>query len=221
MLPQLDVKFFCSQLFWLFIAFGMLYFYLGKFALPRLYVIFKLRKKDLSEAKHNNEELLAKAQGLEVKYQSELNAMKIETSEVLRKTEINLRKNFNLVKKESENDFKLFMRDIEDQLTEVIHTSELDKLGKIDENKDAHAMSDSLASTKNLKTMDDTKVARSPGANGKDSADLSIEDRIAASFLNRVNREYSSEDNGKDGALGGSNLFLGTILFKKIFKSRL
>ena len=227
MLPQLDVKFFCSQLFWLLVAFGLLYLYLCKFALPRLYDIFTIREKNLLEVKKNNERLLAKAQELEMKYQMKLNAIKIETSDILRKTEISLRKKFNLVKKENDYDFKNFMMEIEGQLIKSSETSEFDKLNKIDENEEICKANNTFDLKVNKlvkgkygrKEVKGIEAGNSESKNGE-AVNIPIEDKIAVNFLNRLNRNVSTKEKAGDN-FAGSDLFLGTILFKKIFNSRL
>jgi F-type H+-transporting ATPase subunit b len=85
-MPQLDATWFASQIFWLIIAFAILYYLLSRKALPRLSEILEARQDriaaDLDEAerlRRDAEEALARYQQVVAKAQGEAHAMLAET----------------------------------------------------------------------------------------------------------------------------------------------
>ncbi len=54
-MPQLDPTFFVSQIFWLTLAFGLLYFAFDKILVPKMNLIFEIRRSSLEQNIKNAE----------------------------------------------------------------------------------------------------------------------------------------------------------------------
>ena len=71
-MPQSDISTYLSQLFWLTISFGLLYFLLSKFCLPNLSKIFVERDAKVSEALAKAEHAKNEANRLRTEYEANL-----------------------------------------------------------------------------------------------------------------------------------------------------
>jgi F-type H+-transporting ATPase subunit b len=69
-MPQLDPSFFISELFWLFISFGLLYLFISKFVTPRMFMILDERESRISGTLRKSEKIRNEA----VKFETEYNA---------------------------------------------------------------------------------------------------------------------------------------------------
>ena len=90
-IPQLDTKFFVSQIFWLTISFSILFFYLRRWGLPRVYKLLKLRNNIIDSMKKEvlsyEQKILAQKQFL----QNEISIIEIASQSVVNKREEELR----------------------------------------------------------------------------------------------------------------------------------
>lgn len=101
-MPQFDVSFFSSQLFWLVIVFGFLYFIVSKFIAPKAEIILKSRnsyfESNILEAQNYSDQVAALESDRQLKI-IELNADIKEMKESSMKA---LDSDFNLKKQELE-----------------------------------------------------------------------------------------------------------------------
>lgn len=71
-MPQFDVAFYCSQIFWLVFAFSFLYLLVDKFIVPLTEKILKNRKSYIDTNIASAESLAAKADSLHKQYASKM-----------------------------------------------------------------------------------------------------------------------------------------------------
>lgn len=83
-MPQLDISTFLPQLFWLIISFGLLYYILSKFCLPKLDKIFCERDDKISHALSKAERNKKEASKLKAEYEEMVSqAIKTKDSMIL------------------------------------------------------------------------------------------------------------------------------------------
>ena len=117
-MPQLDPKFWISQIFWLTISFGFLFIFLSKFVLPRISENLENRKSQILEnieiAEKHREESEAKVKEYEkIIEDSRLKAKGIiNDAKIKIKSEINLKK--DSLEKEINSEIVLAEEEIED-----------------------------------------------------------------------------------------------------------
>ena len=117
-MPQLDPKFWISQIFWLTISFGFLFIFLSKFVLPRISENLENRKSQILEnlemAEKHREESEAKIKEYEkIIEDSRLKAKGIiNDAKIKIKSEINLKK--DSLEKEINSEIVLAEEEIED-----------------------------------------------------------------------------------------------------------
>lgn len=88
-LPQLDVSTFSSQIFWLIIAFLLLYALMSKLALPRVSEILELRESDINNNLTRAETLQKEMEEIKASYEDALAEAHAEAQDVMNKIAAN------------------------------------------------------------------------------------------------------------------------------------
>lgn len=81
-MPQFDVSSFSSQLFWLVIVFGFLYFLISKFIAPKAETILMQRNSFLEENINHAEEYSKKAKSIENLRENKLDEVNLHVEEL-------------------------------------------------------------------------------------------------------------------------------------------
>ena len=89
-MPQLNPEFFISQLFWLVITFSFLFVFLWRISLPRIENVLEKRANKINENIKIAKQDQAEAEEIQTKIDSQLREAKLETSELIKKANINL-----------------------------------------------------------------------------------------------------------------------------------
>jgi F-type H+-transporting ATPase subunit b len=82
-MPQLDTSSFISQIFWLVISFGILYFMIAKFVHPPTKKILDLRKTNIAHDLHTAEKLNKEAESIKEQCELLLDQAKKEAKSIL------------------------------------------------------------------------------------------------------------------------------------------
>ncbi len=85
-MPQLDFTIFSTQIFWLIIAFLMVYAFVAKFFLPRMGEVVEGRRNKIQEDIQTAEQAIEEYKGLIAKKDKELEAAKHKAFEIVAKT---------------------------------------------------------------------------------------------------------------------------------------
>jgi len=75
-MPQFDITVFSSQIFWLAICFGILYFVSAKLTLPKLVKVFERRWAMIQGTREDAEKISTKAEALTEAYNADLESAK-------------------------------------------------------------------------------------------------------------------------------------------------
>lgn len=84
-LPQLDATTFSSQIFWLVVAFLVLYVLMSKLALPRVSEILELRESDISNNLTRAETLQVEMEDIKASYEEALATAHADAQDVMKK----------------------------------------------------------------------------------------------------------------------------------------
>lgn len=82
-MPQFDLKFLSSLLFWSVLSFGVLLFLLRRFALPGILEMLEAREKKIKDSLDHAERLKQEAQQLLEQYEANLKSVHAEGREIL------------------------------------------------------------------------------------------------------------------------------------------
>jgi F-type H+-transporting ATPase subunit b len=82
-LPQLDQRWFASQLFWLAVTFGVLYLSVSRFIVPRLQDILESRQSRITHDVDRAEELNTEARKIRYDYEKQISAARSKAQELL------------------------------------------------------------------------------------------------------------------------------------------
>ena len=126
-MPQLNPEFFVSQLFWLAVFFSILFIFLWRVSLPRIAVALEKRQNKIDEDISSAKELQEQAQEIENNINIEINKVKAETDEQIKKTAISLQdevsKKLNSLDKELEEKIskseKEILKNRDNQMNEI------------------------------------------------------------------------------------------------------
>ena len=72
-MPQLDLSFFPSQLFWLFVGFMLLFIFVNSYVSPRMFKVFEERDSRIAGTFRRAEKLRNEAKKFESEYNAKLN----------------------------------------------------------------------------------------------------------------------------------------------------
>ena len=89
-MPQFDPTYFASQLFWLAVTFGLLYWLLNKIAIPHLSQVIGERQERITEDLEQAEKLRAEAEEAMQAYEEALAGARKEASELLAKAKADI-----------------------------------------------------------------------------------------------------------------------------------
>ena len=112
-MPQLDPEFWISQIFWLIITFGILYFTLSKFILPKISLNLELRKSQIQE---NIESAEKQRESSEVKLK--------EYDEIIHKSKMEAKKIFKDAREKVVKDINSKKEILDKQIHEEISNAE-------------------------------------------------------------------------------------------------
>lgn len=90
-MPQLELSTFASQLFWLTITFGLLYFTLARYSLPRVREVLQSRQDRIRGDLDKAEELKQQAETIETEYKEALKKARSEAADRVAKTKESLK----------------------------------------------------------------------------------------------------------------------------------
>lgn len=82
-MPQLDSYWIASQLFWLFIAFGFLYFVMVRSALPRLGEVLQDRRERIADDIESAERANKESEAIDVENQQQMRNAKLRAMEIV------------------------------------------------------------------------------------------------------------------------------------------
>ena len=85
-MPQLNPEFFVSQLFWLAVFFTFLFVFLWRVSLPRIATVLEKRQNKIDKNLSSAKELKKQAMEIENKINDQINKVKLETDEKIKKT---------------------------------------------------------------------------------------------------------------------------------------
>ncbi|MDC0396004.1 F0F1 ATP synthase subunit B [Candidatus Pelagibacter sp.] len=118
-MPQLNPEFWISQIFWLTITFGILYFILSKFILPKISTNLELRKSQIVEnieaAEKQREESELKIE----EYEKIVQNSKDEAKNYFKKAREKLLKNISLKKDTLDKELNLEIKKAEAEIQEL------------------------------------------------------------------------------------------------------
>lgn len=83
-MPQFDFATFPSQIFWLLVSFGALYFLLARTALPKISAVLEARQRKMDDDLERATELELQAKEALVAYEAELDAAREQAQSALR-----------------------------------------------------------------------------------------------------------------------------------------
>ncbi len=92
-LPQFDPTWFPSQIFWLAIAFLVMYFWFSRKTLPEISGVLENRKEHIQSDLDAAEKLTREAEDVQKAYEDGLANARAEAAEILEETEASIRKN--------------------------------------------------------------------------------------------------------------------------------
>ena len=96
-LPQFDPSSFASQVFWLAIAFAILYIFFSKKTLPEISSVIESRKEHIQSDLTSAEELKAEAEGVQEAYETILEEARQKSSTSFAKAEAKIKEKTNEV----------------------------------------------------------------------------------------------------------------------------
>ena len=91
-LPQLDFTTYTPQIFWMFVIFGLLYFFVAKKTLPEISSTIEGRKNHIQSDLETAEKLSAEADSVHDAYKESLTASQGKASETLQKADEKIKK---------------------------------------------------------------------------------------------------------------------------------
>jgi F-type H+-transporting ATPase subunit b len=89
-MPQLDVTTFASQIFWLIVAFSVLYYLLTEKALPRVAEILEARQDRIAADLDEAQRLRAEAQQVLQRHEHEMDEARSHAQAILQRTQVAL-----------------------------------------------------------------------------------------------------------------------------------
>jgi F-type H+-transporting ATPase subunit b len=115
-MPQLNPEFWLSQVFWLIIFFGLLYFLIYKFFSPKLFSLIDKRADFLKSLMNETENNKNQIQKLDNEYNKIINEAKKNSKENLAKLNIEFNEKIFIKKKDFENYLKTETTKVENDI---------------------------------------------------------------------------------------------------------
>jgi F-type H+-transporting ATPase subunit b len=117
-MPQLNPEFWLSQVFWLIIFFGLLYFLIYKFFSPKLFSLIDKRADFLKSLMNETENNKNQIQKLDNEYNKIINEAKKNSKENLAKLNIEFNEKIFIKKKDFENYLKTETTKVENDIND-------------------------------------------------------------------------------------------------------
>lgn len=117
-MPQLNPEFWLSQVFWLIIFFGLLYFLIYKFFSPKLFSLIDKRADFLKSLMNETENNKNQIQRLDNEYNKIINEAKKNSKENLAKLNIEFNEKIFIKKKDFENYLKTETTKVENDIND-------------------------------------------------------------------------------------------------------
>jgi F-type H+-transporting ATPase subunit b len=118
-MPQLNPEFWISQIFWLTITFGILYFILSKFILPKISTNLELRKSQIGENIEAAEKQREESEMKITEYEKIIQNSKNEAKNYFRQAREKLLKNISLKKDTLDKELNLEIKKAEAEIQEL------------------------------------------------------------------------------------------------------
>jgi F-type H+-transporting ATPase subunit b len=118
-MPQLDVSVFFSQLFWLFITFGLVLLVLKKIYLPTFSRIFGERESRISGSIRNAEQAKLEAERIQEQYQQSLGHARKTASIILSEMAVELKRRAKKNQESLEKDLAKMLSESEQRIAAV------------------------------------------------------------------------------------------------------
>ena len=118
-MPQLNPEFWISQIFWLTITFGILYFILSKFILPKISTNLELRKSQIVENIEAAEKQREESELKIKEYEKIVQNSKDEAKNYFKKAREKLLKNISLKKDTLDKELNLEIKKAEAEIQEL------------------------------------------------------------------------------------------------------
>ncbi len=123
-LPQFDPTWFPSQLFWLAIAFGVMYLFFSRKTLPEISSVIDNRRNHIQSDLELADKLTKEAESVQEAYEGSLQSAREEASQVIVKTEESMKEkaaqSFESFRKKSESDIQATETRLEKAKTEAL-----------------------------------------------------------------------------------------------------
>lgn len=128
-MPQLDFSLFPAQIFWLFIAFSLIYFFVYFVFTPRISDIIARREKQIHDSTSEAEEAKHKAEELRRYYDAEIEKASSQANQLIENTYAELKKSKEEKKSQQEEKIKRLSLEAEKELESIKekYRSEIDK----------------------------------------------------------------------------------------------
>jgi F-type H+-transporting ATPase subunit b len=118
-MPQFEFSTYSSQIFWLVIVFGFLYFVMSKFVSPAAERIFASRKEVLESDMNEASDMASMAEDLKKQYDTELAYIKDITDNITKETKVSLDKSLALKLLDLEQELSARAKKYSEDITEA------------------------------------------------------------------------------------------------------
>ena len=129
-MPQLNPKFWVSQIFWLTLTFGILYIFLSKLILPKISANLELRKSQIQENIEAAEKQREDSESKLKEYNDIVSKSRVEAKNIFREVREKAIKNINSKKEVLENQIKEEIKKAEEEIDKLKKSAPL-KINKI------------------------------------------------------------------------------------------
>ena len=129
-MPQLNPEFWISQIFWLTITFGVLYFVLSKFILPKISANLEIRKSQILENVEAAEKQRKESEDKIKEYEKIIINSKIEAKNYFNQAREKILKDINLKKENVDKEINIEIDKAENEIKDLM-TKAPEKINKI------------------------------------------------------------------------------------------
>lgn len=124
-MPQLDPKYWASQVFWLIFLFTFLYIIIWKFLLPKITFTIENRKEKIVNDLHQAQKLNEKAKSKLDEYNKTIQESNAKAKRILAESKQKLDIELNKKKKEFNNEIEKLLKETEKQIKEFKLSSKI------------------------------------------------------------------------------------------------
>ena len=129
-MPQLNLEFWISQIFWLILTFGILYVLLSKLILPKISANLEIRKSQILENVEAAEKQREESEQKIKNYEKIIQDSKVEAKNYFNQTREKILRNINQKKNNLENELNEEIKKAENEIKELKNKSP-EKINKI------------------------------------------------------------------------------------------